>query len=55
MANEQGYLKIDIAQQIMWYACYTVLSNRFPFMSKQDVVRRVNEIVYKKEQQDGKV
>lgn len=41
-------IKIDLAEQCLWYFYYNVISNRYPNASKDYVVKKVNEIVYKK-------
>lgn len=41
-------IKIDLAEQCLWYFYYNVISNRYPNASRNDVIKQVNEIVYKK-------
>ena len=43
-----GTIKIDLEEQIRWYYWYLLISNRYPNASMDYVVKKVNEIVYKK-------
>ena len=43
-----GTIKINLAEQCLWYFWYNVISNRYPNASKDYVIKQVNEIVYKR-------
>ena len=44
-----GTIKIDLEEQFRWYYWYLLISNRYPNASKGAVIKKVNEIVYKKQ------
>lgn len=44
---ESGFIKIDICRELLWYATYKKLAERYPSASKQFVVNKTNEYVKK--------
>lgn len=40
---KNGFIKIDILRELLWYYTYKKLSESYPFASKQWVVNKTNE------------
>lgn len=44
---ESEFIKVDIWRELLWYATYKELAERYPFASKDWVVNKTNEYVKK--------